>query len=236
MATSKRVARFYFSLRSPYSWLAYRELLERYPDVAEQVEWVPFFEPDEHSRRLLTEQGGRFPYSQMSQAKHLYVLQDIGRLAKAKGVTLAWPVDRDPIWEVPHLGYLIAADHGVGREYIALVYQARWEQGRDICDPAIIAEIGASLGLDPNLIAAGPDDPDLRARGVQVLLQVCRDGAFGVPFFVDGFSRYWGLDRLAEFAERLRARHPAPVAEPMLLAGTAGLGRSSDEGHAGGCG
>src|SRR4030095_2728769 len=44
---------FYFSLRSPYSWLAYRDLLDRYPDVAERVRWEPFWEPDESWRQLL---------------------------------------------------------------------------------------------------------------------------------------------------------------------------------------
>ncbi|MFD3697137.1 hypothetical protein ACFWUZ_13460 [Streptomyces sp. NPDC058646] len=37
----RRPPRFYFSLRSPYSWLAYRDLHERHPDVADVLEWRP---------------------------------------------------------------------------------------------------------------------------------------------------------------------------------------------------
>jgi hypothetical protein len=60
---------------------------------------------------------------------------------------------------------------------------------------------------------------------------------FGVPFFTRGLSRYWGVDRLAEFAAAVRADLPAAKAlpEPVPPA-TVGLGRSSDDGHAGGCG
>jgi len=224
--------RFYFSLRSPYSWMAYRELLERYPDVAEAVEWVPFWEPDAVSRRLL---GEEFPYSAMSRAKHLYILQDVGRLTKARGLPLKWPVDREPVWEVPHLGYLVARREGRGPEYIAAVYRARWEEGRDICDRVTIAELAASLDLDPAQVASASDDADLRAQGARILAEICRDGVFGVPFFVHRFTRFWGMDRLAEFAEHLRAKLvPAaglPAPEPAV-----GLGRSSEEGHAGGCG
>jgi len=225
----KRQPRFYFSLRSPYSWLAYRELLDRYGDVAERLEWVPFWEPDALSERLLTELGGQFPYSAMSRAKHLYILQDVARLAKARGLSLTWPVDREPVWEIPHLGYLVARENGCGPEYIAAAYRARWEHGRNICDPAVIAEIGSSLGIN----AVVSDDPARRAEGARILLEICRDGVFGVPFFVHGFSRYWGLDRLGEFADHIRAQTPAAQSMPELVAAN---GLSSDHGHAGGCG
>jgi 2-hydroxychromene-2-carboxylate isomerase len=226
---------FYFSLRSPYSWMAYRDLLERYPDVAEAVEWVPFFEPDALSLRMLAERGEEFPYSAMSRAKHFYILQDVGRLTKARGLPLTWPVDREPVWEVPHLGYLVALRGGRGPEYIAAVYRARWELGRDICDPAVIADVATSLGLDPVEVSTAATDPELRLEGVEVLLRICRDGVFGVPFFVHRFSRFWGMDRLDEFAAHLRSKL-APAGALPATASSVSVGRSSEESHAGGCG
>lgn len=230
-----REPRFYFSLRSPYSWLAYRELLERYGDVAARVEWVPFWEPDERSTRMLTELRCRFPYSAMSRAKHLYVLQDVGRLAHARRIPLVWPVDREPVWEIPHLGYLVARAVGRGPDYIAATYRARWEHGRDICDRSTIGEIAATIGLDRDEVEAASDSPVLRTEGAEILRQICQDGVFGVPFFVHGFSRYWGLDRLDDFAGHLRRNAPPATSmrEPIAAVGR---DRSSDEGHAGGCG
>lgn len=231
-----KTPRFYFSLRSPYSWLAYQELTERHPELVDALEWVPFFEPDAESSRMLEERGGRFPYSEMSRAKNMYVLQDIGRIAKSRDITVNWPVDKAPVWEVPHLGYLIAAREGRGHDYIAAVYRARFGEGRNICDPAVIADIGTGLGIDPGVISTAKDDPELRARGVDILMDVCKDGVFGVPFFVHGFTRYWGLDRLDAFVEHMRSKVLPAASLPEPVNGAVGIGRSADDGHAGGCG
>ncbi|MEQ4299796.1 DsbA family protein [Plantactinospora sp. B6F1] len=247
----RRTPRFYFSLRSPYSWLAYRDLHQRHPELPSELEWVPFWEPDEHSSRLLAEAGGEFVYTPMSRAKHLYVLADVRRLTAQRGLTLRWPVDREPIWEIPHLGYLVAARHGAGAAYLERAYRARWDEGRDICDRATVAGIAAELGLDPAGVSGAADDPEVRRQGVAALLDIYRDGVFGVPFFVHGHDRYWGVDRLDAFAasvtaKRVAATKPssgAPVGparvpgngtapEPVL----AGAPGRTDEGHAGGCG
>jgi 2-hydroxychromene-2-carboxylate isomerase len=230
-----KTPRFYFSLRSPYSWLAYRKVMTQHRDLAERVEWVPFFEPDPLSARLLEEQGGRFPYSEMSREKNRYVLQDVGRITKSLGIEVTWPVDRDPVWEVPHLGYLVAAREGRGHDYIDAVYRARFGRGRDICDPQTIEDIGWETGIDPLSLSRASNRPELRAEGVRILMDVCKDGVFGVPFFVHGYSRFWGIDRLDAFVEHLRSQ--AEPAEEMPRELTAvGIATATDDGHAGGCG
>ncbi|MEU6479395.1 DsbA family protein [Streptomyces sp. NPDC047017] len=232
--------RFYFSLRSPYSWLAYRDLLDRHPGLADRIEWRPFFEPDEHSAKALSEAGGGFSYVAMSRAKHLYILQDVRRLTRERGLEMTWPVDRDPVWEVPHLAFLAALDEGRGREFVDAAYRARWQQGRNICDRAVVGGLARELGLDAERLAGAPDDPGLRARGVQALLALDRDGVFGVPFFVDGYDKYWGTDRLDAFAAAVadrarRAGTPEPPAgKPARAGDTPPPG--GDGGHAGGCG
>jgi 2-hydroxychromene-2-carboxylate isomerase len=234
---AQRAARepvFYFSLRSPYSWLAYRDLLDRYPDVAERVRWEPFWEPDESWRQVLAEAGIRFHYVDMSRAKALYVLQDVRRLTRDRGLSLTWPVDRAPRWEVAHFGFLRARRHGRGRAYVDAVYRARWEQGRDISDPETIGAVAAELGLDAAEHAGATEDPGLRDEALDALRALDRDGVFGVPFFVAGRERFWGLDRMAAFAALVRAAPPAaapeaPPVEPVLVPG-------GDIGHAGGCG
>jgi len=231
MARPKRT-KFYFSLRSPYSWLAYRDLFEHYTDVVDQLEWIPFWEPDKITAALLAGQDVELPYADMSRAKNLYILQDVGRIAKARNIALSWPIDRDPVWEIPHLGYLVARSAGRGRDYIALVYRARWEDGRDICDRSTIGDIGAELGLSRTEMANASDSDDLRAEGVRILRDVRDDGVFGVPFFLHGRSRFWGVDRLPQFVAQLREAQP-PVAVPAPGSGT---GPSFDDGHAGGCG
>ncbi|WDG27624.1 DsbA family protein [Streptomyces sp. CA-278952] len=230
--------RFYFSLRSPYSWLAYRDLGERHAAFADRLEWRPFFEPDERSAKALAEAGGSFSYVAMSREKHLYILQDIRRLTRERGLEITWPIDRDPCWEVPHLAYLAALDEGRGAGFIDLAHRARWEEGRDICDRAVMGELAEELGLGPDRLALAADDPLLRARGVEALLAMDRDGVFGVPFFVNRRDKYWGIDRLDAFVAAVNDapdRKPAPTAPPQASVVPDGV-MGGDGGHAGGCG
>ena len=229
-------ARFYFSFRSPYSWLAYRDLLARHDDVAARLSLVPFWEPDAQFRAALAAAGGSFPYVDMSRAKALYILQDVRRLARARNIPLAWPTDRRPCWEVSHLAYLMADRDGCGPAFIERVYSARWLEGRDISQPATIARIASALGLDPAPYARAAADPTVRAEGLRVLFDIESDGVFGVPFFVHGHQRYWGLDRLEQFAAEFRAVRPLSgrAAGHELPVGMTEPG--ADQGHEGGCG
>ncbi len=226
--------RVYFSLRSPYSWLAWHDLTTRHAELARAIEWRPFWEPDALGDRLLAAAGGRLVYTPMSPEKHRYILQDVRRLAAARGLRPAWPVDRDPVWEVPHLAYLAAREQGAGPAFVAEIHRARWARGEDICDRAVIARIGRDLGVD----VGHPDDPALRALGTAALLDVYRDDVFGVPYFVHRRERFWGVDRLPDFVAAVSGRPAAAdltggaVAGPVPPAG----GRTSDGGHAGGCG
>jgi 2-hydroxychromene-2-carboxylate isomerase len=242
MARTPARPRWYFSLRSPYSYFAHAELTGRYPDVADALEWIPFWEPDPATLRLLDERRVTLAGVPMSRAKNLYVLQDARRLARARGLPLAWPVDRDPCWEVAHLGYLVADDAGLGRAYVAAVYRARWERGEDISDRAVVAAVAKELGL-PGSLADAADDPRLRERGVACLERSYRDGLFGVPFFAVGHDRYFGVDRLRWVVAQVRGGPPpggpdlawldglVEVPEPPELTRPGG-----DAGHAGGCG
>jgi 2-hydroxychromene-2-carboxylate isomerase len=230
--------RWYFSLRSPYSWFAYRELVERHPEVADTIEWIPFWEPDELIQKLLAERKVELPIVPMSRAKNFYILQDTRRLAVARGLTMTWPADRNPHWEPAHLGYLVAAAAGRGRDFVDAVYRARWEQGRDITERATIGEIAAELGLGERAVADAADDPAVREEGVECLARSYRDGLFGVPFFVRGRDKYFGLDRLRAFVAAGQGE-PAPEAATWLddAIDIRSDDRPGGDGiHAGGCG
>ncbi|MFJ9691427.1 2-hydroxychromene-2-carboxylate isomerase [Kitasatospora sp. NPDC101183] len=197
--------RWYFSLRSPYSWMAFRDLVTRYTDVAERIDWSPYWEPGEQIRRQLKASELELAYVPMTREKHMYILQDTRRLCQERGLEMQWPVDRDPDWDVPHLAYLRAEELGHGRRYIDLISQARWGRGEDISDPEVVAGVARQLGLDEDVLALAHQDGGLRRRGVAALTEVCRDGVFGVPYFIDGSEKFWGIDRLPGFVAAVRS-------------------------------
>jgi 2-hydroxychromene-2-carboxylate isomerase len=207
--STKRPPRFYFSFRSPYSWVAARLLNDRYGVGPDEVEYIPTWEPDGETRALLEARGGRVLYSTMSREKHFYILQDIKRLTARLGYRMKWPIDREPWWELPNLAYLAARREGKGREFFDAAYRARWEEGEDICSVETVKRLAAGAGLDPEAAASAPGDGELRAQGAEALFRCYRDGVFGVPFFIKGYEKFWGVDRLELFVAALRGQSGA---------------------------
>jgi 2-hydroxychromene-2-carboxylate isomerase len=192
-------ARLYFSLRSPYSWLTINRLRAEIPDALKEITWYPYWDPDEQTSAGLSERGGEFHYIQMSRAKHLYMLLDTKRLAEQQGLPMAWPVDIDPWWELPHLAWLRARREGLAWEFYDALMHARWGRGENICEPEVVRAAAIQAGLDPGLALAAADDPEIRAEGAACLYQAYLDDVFGIPYMKWGRHRFWGFDRLDAF-------------------------------------
>ncbi|HEY3121486.1 MAG TPA: DsbA family protein [Vicinamibacteria bacterium] len=198
--------KFYFSFWSPYSWVATRLLEESWEAARLDIEYIPYWPPDEESLALLRALGGDFLYVRMSREKHLYILQDIKRITTGLGFRLGWPVDDRPWLDLPHLAYLAACRLGKGREFFWAVHRARWEEGRNVCSQETIRELAEGVGLPPEPVASAPGDASVRREGAEALLRAHRDQVFGVPFFVKGYERFWGVDRLGTFFAALEGR------------------------------
>jgi 2-hydroxychromene-2-carboxylate isomerase len=232
----KRPPRLYFSFRSPYSWMAVHRLRRTVPDLFEVVDCYPYWDPDPDTEGALLELGARLPYQAMSKAKHLYVLGDTKRLATRLGLAMAWPIDIDPWWEVPHLAWLAARRLGVAVQCYDALVAARWQRGENICERAVLRRVTAEAGLPADLLDAAVDDAQVRAEGVRCLYAAYEDDIFGVPYLRLGRQRFWGFDRLELFLEAYRDATGAQ-ADPLhgLPVATVPAG-GYDRDTAGGCG
>jgi 2-hydroxychromene-2-carboxylate isomerase len=210
---AKRPPRLYFSFRSPYSWLAINRLRSEVPGVADMIEFYPYWDPDRQTNAELDQRGGVFHYVQMSRPKHLYMLLDTKRLAQQQGQSMAWPVDVDSWWELPHLAWLRARREGLTWEFYDAVIQARWGRGDDICEPDVIRAAAEQAGLEPDLALGAPQDPEIRQEGIDCLYQAYLDDIFGIPYVKWGRHRFWGFDRLDAFLELWRPTFEGPTLE-----------------------
>lgn len=196
-----------------------------------EVEYIPFWEIDDTSREMLSEKGGEHFYTPMSKAKHLYILQDIKRITSKLGLQLKWPPSPDnQHWEIPHLAYLYARREGKGGIFFRKVHESRWNRGENICDPEIVAEIAEGCGLDGERTANAFQDPPIREESVGELTKAYEDGVFGIPFFVHGHNKFWGIDRFELFVRSVRGE----IADLSLDFGQFSPYYETD--HPGGCG
>jgi 2-hydroxychromene-2-carboxylate isomerase len=176
-------------------------LRESVRDAFERIDLVPYWDPDSRCREALAERNADLPYAQMSKAKHLYILQDTKRMAQRLGLRMAWPIDVEPWWDLPHLAWLVAGELGAAEPFYDALIAARWSHGEDICTPEVIERAAKDAGLDPARLVGAPDDPAVRARGVDCLNAAFEDDVFGIPYLCYGRHRFWGLDRLDLFLE-----------------------------------
>jgi 2-hydroxychromene-2-carboxylate isomerase len=228
----KRKARLFFSFRSPFSWMLVERLQRAVVNPQGLIEFIPFWEPDAATHRALREKGADFHYTQMSKAKHLYILQDTKRLAQQFGLRMVWPVDVNPWWEVPHLSWLRARQLGMGAPFYAALIAARWGRGENICDLQVIRTLAASVGIDGDVAAGATDDPEIRAEGVDCLVEAYQDDIFGVPYLRFNSHRFWGVDRLDGFLSLFlpaverdgkMSYNPQPAREPKQHAAEASV-------------
>jgi 2-hydroxychromene-2-carboxylate isomerase len=211
--------RLYFSFRSPYSWLAVHRLRKAVPDLFDVVDLFPYWPPDEETGRALALRGGRFHYTEMSRAKHRYLLVDVRRLVEREGLAVRWPIDVEPCWELPHLAWLLARHAGRALPFYDAVTEARWGRGQNICDPEVIRAAARRAGIDPERAAHAPEDGSVREEAVGCLHQAHLDDVFGVPYLRWGWHRFWGFDRMDDFLEVWRPGRDVP--EQMIRHDTA---------------
>jgi 2-hydroxychromene-2-carboxylate isomerase len=86
---------FYFSFRSPYSWLAlYRINLIR-DELPVEIQLTPVFPSRDKDDVMLSD-----------QKKVKYVVKDVNRMASAYGLDMKWPKPFDTDWLAVHIAYI----------------------------------------------------------------------------------------------------------------------------------
>jgi predicted DsbA family dithiol-disulfide isomerase len=149
-----------------------------------QIRWLPFqLNPDMPAGGM-----ARDDYMAMKfgdQAGILRAYQPVIQAAEQSGLSLNLPaITRTPNTLNAHRVIHWAGLEGVQTRVMGALMRGYFQEGRDIGDPATLADIAASVGMDralvARLIASDADcdlirdtDRDARARGIR-----------GVPFFI----------------------------------------------------
>jgi 2-hydroxychromene-2-carboxylate isomerase len=188
---------FFFSFRSPYSYLA----APRAFALPERFDVEVVFR-------------GVIPMVMRGQSvpreKGLHTLRDV----KREAVRLGMPFGRvhDPIGEGA-IRCLLVAQHAVDlgreREFVLEASRGIWAEAIDVARDPGLRRICERAGLDWGACAAALGDPELRTRVDADTEALAELGHWGVPVFVFEDELFWGQDRIEDLETVLREKEVA---------------------------
>src|SRR5688572_6075555 len=106
--------RFYFSFRSPYSWLALVRVDAALAGLPVALDYLPVFPPPNFANDPAAVPN-----------KLAYIRQDVQRFADAYGLRVQMSEKIDCDWVRPHAAFLYAHDQGKGPAFAHALFDAR---------------------------------------------------------------------------------------------------------------
>jgi len=181
---------FYFDYACPWAYLASCRVESYFEDLGVEIDFRPV--------RLakLAESKGKKGLPPGKRKRRWYVA-DLRDWAAMIGAELA-PMGADaprPSTRLLLQAALVAADHGVFREFHYPAYRARWAEARAVDDPAVVGELLETAGLDGATALAEAQSDASRRRLRDATRAAVERGVFGVPTLFVGDRMFWGNDR-----------------------------------------
>lgn len=197
------VVTLYFSLRSPYSWLALHRIDRLPASQRPPLALIPVYPRADAVEPATTADPARFRY----------VVEDMFRMATAYGLTAKPPASLDTRWELPHAAFLHAEAHGCGFAFALEASKARFTESLDVgCDDAL-GRLATRVGLDPTALVAAAHDVTNHRRVEAGIDRAREAGVFGVPTFVFRGQRFWGNDRFDWLLREIDRAEGRPIAD-----------------------
>jgi 2-hydroxychromene-2-carboxylate isomerase len=191
-----------FDIISPFAYLGFRDLA-RLPTGVE-VRFVPV---------LLAAMLAHF--GQMGPAeippKRRFTYRFVLWRARRAGIALRFP-PAHPFNPLAALRLVIAA--GSDARAAGTVLDAVFRDGRDLSDPAVLAELGGTLGVADAVRAVS--EPKVKEQLRQNTEWAIGRGVFGVPTLLIGDELFWGQDAFGMALDYLAS--PEAFADPQMRA------------------
>lgn len=176
---------FYFSFRSPYSYLGLQQLagrIERWPLELRLRPVLPMV-----MRGL-----------QVPKAKRMYIVKDAKREADRLGIEFGRISDPlgPGIAQCMQVFFRAAEPRGLGLAFALSALRGIWAEGRDVADLGDLQRISERVGIGPAEVRESLQDRRWEAQVARNREDLSELGLWGVPSFQLGGFSAWGQDRL----------------------------------------
>ncbi len=175
----------------PFCYLG-RQSLERYQETRGnrvEIDWQPF---DLRSGKRGPD--GEIDHEADDGKDEEYFAQakeNVRHLQEEYGVEMAQEIatEVDSLPAQAASLYVMEEHPELWRAFDEAIYAALWQEGRDIGDRDVLADIAEDVGLDPEEVLVAVDDDGLRTRLDERFAEARDRGVTGVPTFAhDGYA------------------------------------------------
>lgn len=182
---------FYFDFASPYGYLASTRIDALAEKHGRSVDWRPIM-----LGAAMKVTGGR-PLVQIP-LRDDYSYRDMPRFARYLGVPFEFPPTMPILTLAASRAYYWCrdSDPDLARNLAKTLCHAHFGEGRDIAQPEQVAEVAATLDIDPQALQEAIQTPEIKDRLKAETAAALEIGVFGSPFFVVDGEPFWGADRL----------------------------------------
>ena len=191
---------FFYEFASSYSYIAALRIAPLAQSAGVTLHWRPFL-----LGPIFKAQGWDTSPFNLYPAKGRYMVRDCERQCAELAVAFRLP---EPFPQNSLLASRVALaglEAGWGEDFSRAVYRAEFAEGRNIGDPAVIADIVQALGHDSAAALTRAQSDEIKARLRANTEEAQRLGIFGAPTFIAAGELFWGNDRLEQaldFARR----------------------------------
>ncbi|SFA99490.1 2-hydroxychromene-2-carboxylate isomerase [Poseidonocella pacifica] len=185
---------YYFSVLSPFTYLAGTRLEEIAAKHGAEITYRPF-----DIMAAFPRTGGALPKDR-HKSRLEYRMQELKRQRAKVDMPINFRPAHWPTNAAPASYAIIAAQNAGGGDLGALTHsilRACWAEEKDIAEDDVIREALSGAGFDPGLVESG------LLTGAETyganLERAVDSGVFGAPFYItDQDERFWGQDRLED--------------------------------------
>ena len=179
---------FYFDFISPYSYLAYKQLLSLNKDNNFNINYKPILLGGLHKLGGIT--APAFNERKMKNMKN-----DCELVAQKNNVNFKWN-DKFPINSLYLMRGYLFIHNDLKKNYLDFCFNAYWRENLDILDEKIINKILTEVGIDKEKFSDGINSPEIKDRLKKFTNEAFDKDIFGAPTFVVNKKIFWGQDRL----------------------------------------
>lgn len=193
--------KFLFDYLSPFAYFAWKKLPDLKKRLTIEIEPIPVLLP-----ALLKHWEQKGPAEIPPKAKYIYA--QCLRYAAKNNIPFTRPLYH-PFNPITSLRLSLVEVSGVKQcEMIDAIWNAGWQQGQDLSNKEVLAEVITHLGLLPETLLEKTNTIQIKDKLKQNTLDAIELGVFGVPTFItEDNTLFWGLDSMDDLENHLCANY-----------------------------